>query len=145
MGQVGGLPKKNQSYPLGEAFRKIMLNFKTRSEDGCFCQKIIEFGEKISKLPSWRGLQENQAQLLFLHSEPSQNFAQLSGALTALLQQSSRANQASLVKRQVKQVSQAIQANQGSQAKQTNQAKQGKRIKQAKQSYKLRKTSHPLS
>ena len=26
-GQVGGFPKKFQSYPLGEAFRKIMLNF----------------------------------------------------------------------------------------------------------------------
>ena len=26
-GQVGGLPRKFQSYPLGEASRKIMLNF----------------------------------------------------------------------------------------------------------------------
>ena len=26
-GQVGGLPRKFQSYPLGEAFRKIILNF----------------------------------------------------------------------------------------------------------------------
>ena len=25
--EVGGFPKKFQSYPLGEAFRKIMLNF----------------------------------------------------------------------------------------------------------------------
>ena len=38
--EVGGLPRKFQSYPLGEASRKIMLNFKTRSLDGCFCQKL---------------------------------------------------------------------------------------------------------
>ena len=40
MGQVGGLAKKSQSYPLGEASRKIILNFKTRNVGGCFCQKL---------------------------------------------------------------------------------------------------------
>ena len=31
-GQVGGLPRKFQSYPLGEASRKIMLNFNLNEE-----------------------------------------------------------------------------------------------------------------
>ena len=31
-GQVGGLPRKYQSYPLGEASRKIMFNFNLNEE-----------------------------------------------------------------------------------------------------------------
>ena len=59
-----GVNKKISKLPLGEASTKMILNFKTRREGGYFCQTIINFGEQISKLPSWRGLQKYQVQLL---------------------------------------------------------------------------------
>ena len=55
--KVGGFPRKFQTYPLGEASRKIMLNFNF-TKDFPVNWKSNEFGSgKISKSPSYAGTQ----------------------------------------------------------------------------------------
>ena len=55
--KVGGFPRKFQSYPVGEAFSKITLNFNL-NKDFPVNWKSNEFGSgKISKSPSYAGTQ----------------------------------------------------------------------------------------
>ena len=47
-GQVGGLPRKFQSYPLGEAYRKIMLNFQNTIRGSLFLSRNCSKSSKAS-------------------------------------------------------------------------------------------------
>ena len=58
-GQVGGLPRKFQSYPLGEASRKIMLNFNF-TKDFPVNWKSNEFGSRKTICASRASKEANQ-------------------------------------------------------------------------------------
>ena len=86
-GQVGGLPRKFQSYPLGEASKKIMLNFNF-NRDFLFNWKSYNFGSgKISKSPSYA------AHMSCRSSKPSKPSKRIMASQPAIKQASQPANQ----------------------------------------------------